>query len=52
MNIMYFLIVLGMFIYTVGYSIVLWKDRNKIGSIAVFSLACMVAVLPFFTLFK
>ena len=52
MNVMYFLILLGMVAYTIGYSIVLWKDKNKIGSMAVFSLACMIAVLPFFTLFK
>ncbi|MEH7379865.1 hypothetical protein V7138_05225 [Bacillus sp. JJ1533] len=38
--------------YTVGFSVSLWKDKNKPGSIVVFGLALVVAVSPFFTILK
>ncbi len=52
MNILYGLMVFGMFAYTVGYAITLWKEKNKIGALGVFWVACMIGVMPFFTIFK
>ncbi|MCH1627374.1 hypothetical protein [Fredinandcohnia quinoae] len=52
MNIFIFIVVFAVFIYTVGFSISLWKDMNKIGSIMVFILALVVIIVPFFTIIK
>ncbi|MFP3917238.1 hypothetical protein U5N28_05440 [Lysinibacillus telephonicus] len=38
-----------MLIYSVGFSITLWKEKNKVGSIAVFILALLIAIIPLFT---
>lgn len=52
MDILYGMLVFAMFVYTVGYAITLWKDKNKIGALGVFWIACLIAVMPFFTLFR
>ncbi len=39
-------------LYAVGFSISLWKDKNKPGSIVVFGLALIIAIAPFFTIIK
>ncbi|QOR67730.1 hypothetical protein IM538_06245 [Cytobacillus suaedae] len=52
MNIIYGIMVFGMFAYTVGYGFTLWKDKNKKGALGVFWIACMIAVIPFFTLYR
>jgi len=36
-------------LYTFGFSITLWKEKNKSGSLAVCALAASIAILPFFT---
>lgn len=39
-------------VYTLGFSITLWKEKNKVGSIAVFSLTMSVIILPFFSVIQ
>ncbi|WP_180271193.1 hypothetical protein [Fredinandcohnia onubensis] len=39
-------------LYTVGFSITLWKDKNKPGSIVVFGFALIIAIAPFYTIIK
>ncbi|MFD2445365.1 hypothetical protein ACFSO7_15480 [Bacillus sp. CGMCC 1.16607] len=52
MNIFIFLIALLVFFYTLGYSITLWKEKNKMGSLAVLLLALSVIITPFFTVIR
>lgn len=40
------------FVYTIGFARALWKEKNKIGSMAVLILACVSLVLPYFTYFR
>ncbi|WP_453994814.1 hypothetical protein [Bacillus nitroreducens] len=47
-----YLLMLIMLIYTIGFSISLWKDKNKLGSVVIFGFALVIAVAPFFTLLK
>lgn len=49
MTIVVWLLMIGMFLYTVGFSIELWRQKNKSGSIAVFILAISIVVAPFFS---
>ncbi|MCA1029776.1 hypothetical protein LCL95_01865 [Bacillus timonensis] len=39
-------------LYTAGFGITTWKEKNKIGALAILSLAAVILVLPFFTIFK
>lgn len=52
MNIFVYVMMIIIFLYTTGFTVSLWKDNNKIGSIVVFMLALVVAVAPFFTILK
>ncbi|MCC3356634.1 hypothetical protein [Bacillus sp. REN16] len=52
MRIFIYLMMIIMFSYTAGFSVSLWKDKNKPGSIVVFGLALLVAIAPFFTILK
>ncbi|WP_218962739.1 hypothetical protein [Fredinandcohnia onubensis] len=47
-----YLLLIIMFLYTIMFSVSLWKDKNKSGSIVVFGLAIIIAIGPFFTIFK
>ncbi|WP_442598874.1 hypothetical protein [Neobacillus sp. D3-1R] len=42
-------LIIFIFFYTAGYSLQLWKEKNKLGSISVFILALALVVTPFFT---
>lgn len=39
------------FLYTMGFSINLWKSKNKVGSIGVFLLAIAVVIAPFLSVY-
>ncbi|MCQ6277208.1 hypothetical protein JMM81_20245 [Bacillus sp. V3B] len=39
-------------IYTFGFAITLWKEKQKGGAFAVLCLVSLIVVLPFFTIFK
>ncbi len=41
-----------MFVYTAGFGVTLWKDKNKPGSVVVFGLAMTIAIAPFFTILR
>lgn len=41
-----------MFFYSVGFSVTLWKDKNKLGSIVVFILALLIVITPFFSVLR
>ncbi|SOC45020.1 hypothetical protein [Ureibacillus acetophenoni] len=49
MNIVVWLIMIGMFLYTIGFSIELWRQKNKSGAIAVCILAISIIIAPFFS---
>jgi len=44
--------ILIMFFYTAGYSMTLWRERNKVGAISTFILAIAIVITPFFSVFK
>lgn len=52
MRIVIILAMISIFLYTASFSITIWKEKNKVGSIAVFTLALIVAIAPFFTILK
>lgn len=39
-------------LYTIGFGHTLWKKKNKLGALAVFMLACLAILLPYFTYFR
>lgn len=43
------LLVFVVFIYTVGFAITLWKDKNKMGTFAILILAISIVIVPFFS---
>nr|WP_198044633.1 hypothetical protein [Lysinibacillus timonensis] len=52
MDIVVWVIMISMFLYTVGFSFELWKQKNKPGSIAVFFIAISIVITPFFSVLK
>ncbi|SFA87890.1 MULTISPECIES: hypothetical protein [unclassified Bacillus (in: firmicutes)] len=52
MNILFGFIFLCVFLYTVGFSWTLWKEKNKLGAFAVFVLSAVIVTLPFITIFE
>jgi 4-amino-4-deoxy-L-arabinose transferase-like glycosyltransferase len=52
MNIFVYSIMTIVFVYTAGFGVSLWKEKNKAGSVVVFLVALVVVVTPFFTLLK
>lgn len=50
MNIIIYAIMISIFFYTAGFSVTLWKEKNKMGSTVVMLLALVVVVTPFFTI--
>lgn len=44
-------IILCVFIYTVSYGLWAWRNKNKMGGLAVLILAVLVILLPVYTLF-
>lgn len=52
MNYFIILIMIIMFFYTAGFSFQLWKEKNKLGSLVVLTLALAVGITPFFTILR
>ncbi|WP_157052509.1 hypothetical protein [Ornithinibacillus contaminans] len=52
MNLLIWSVMITMFLYTAGFSITLWKEKNKLGSIAVFLMAISIVITPFFTVLR
>ncbi|MFZ3578736.1 hypothetical protein [Virgibacillus sp. DJP39] len=48
MTVIIWLSITLIFLYTIGFSITLWKSKNKIGSCATALIASLIAVIPFF----
>lgn len=51
MTIIIFASAIAVFLYTMGFAISIWKQKNKVGAIAVSILACIAIVLPYFVTF-
>jgi len=52
MGIILWLVNISVVLYTIGFGHSLWKKKNKIGASAVFMLACLALLLPYFTYFR
>ncbi|MBO0961378.1 hypothetical protein J1P26_16860 [Neobacillus sp. MM2021_6] len=39
-------------IYTAGFAVTLWKEKQKFGAAAVFILTIAILILPFFSILK
>ncbi|MCQ6279391.1 hypothetical protein [Bacillus sp. EB600] len=48
MNKFFFVVLFIIIAYTFGFSVSLWKNKQKIGAVAVFILILTMIVLPFF----
>ncbi|MEH7494703.1 hypothetical protein [Neobacillus niacini] len=51
MNLFIYVTLIAITIYTSGFGITLWKEKQKISALAVFFLTLVIIVLPFFTMF-
>jgi len=49
MKIIMGIFVFVVFVYTAGFAVVLWKNKNKLGSLAVLVLAISLLIAPFFS---
>ncbi|WP_156290515.1 hypothetical protein [Oceanobacillus salinisoli] len=45
-------VVIFVFFYTAGFAVTLWREKNKLGSAAVFLLAVSIVITPFFSVFR
>jgi len=52
MKLLSILILLLIWLYTFGFVITMWKEKQKIAALAVFGLCLLMVVLPFFTIYK
>jgi len=52
MNTVTFLILLIITIYTFGFAVTMWKEKQKLGAVAVFFLTLAMIILPFFSVFS
>ncbi|MBP1933910.1 hypothetical protein [Ammoniphilus resinae] len=52
MNTVAFLVLLIITIYTFGFAVSMWKEKRKLGAVAVFFLTLTMIVLPFFSIFR
>ncbi|MEN2766640.1 hypothetical protein [Ornithinibacillus xuwenensis] len=52
MKLLIWAVMLIMFTYTIGFSITLWKEKSRAGSIIVLIIALAIAVSPFFTVLR
>lgn len=51
MKIVSIIILLGVAIYTLGFAVSLWKEKQKFAAVAVFCLMLSMIILPFFSIF-
>ncbi len=52
MNIFAFCILLIITLYTFGFAVTLWKEKQKGGAIVVTFLSLLIIILPYFSIFK
>lgn len=52
MNIFAILMLLIITLYTFGFAVTLWKEKQKTGAIAVTFFSLLIMILPFFSIFK
>ncbi|MFE8697490.1 hypothetical protein ACFYKT_14195 [Cytobacillus sp. FJAT-53684] len=52
MTMLIWIVMILLFLYTIGFSISLWREKNKAGSIAVFVLAGATVASAFFGVLK
>ncbi|WP_193747759.1 hypothetical protein [Neobacillus niacini] len=50
MQVFIILALISITVYTLGFGITLWKEKQKISALAVFFLTLTVIVLPFFSI--
>lgn len=51
MNIVFIIVLLGISIYSLGFAVSLWKEKQKFAALAVFCLTLSIVILPFFSIF-
>ncbi|WP_284139309.1 MULTISPECIES: hypothetical protein [unclassified Virgibacillus] len=52
MSLIIWLVMIGVFLYSFGFAITLWKRKNKAGVFIMLILAFAVLILPFFSVFR
>jgi hypothetical protein len=52
MNTFAFLVLLIITLYTFGFAITLWKEKQKTGAMAVTFLSLLIIILPFISIYK
>lgn len=46
------IVLIGIAIYTAGFAVALWREKQKFGAAAVIFLTLAILVLPFFSILK
>lgn len=46
------LVLLTIVVYTLGFAVTLWKEKQKLGATAVIFLTLSIMILPFFSILK
>ncbi|WP_157273066.1 hypothetical protein [Neobacillus bataviensis] len=52
MTIVTVIVLIGIAIYTAGFAVALWREKQKFGAAAVIFLTLAILVLPFFSILK
>ncbi|WP_342431698.1 hypothetical protein [Neobacillus sp. FSL H8-0543] len=52
MTILIFVSLFAIAVYTFGFAVTLWKEKQKGGALSVFFLTLTIVVLPFFSIYK
>ncbi|MDR7078115.1 hypothetical protein J2Y03_003165 [Neobacillus niacini] len=52
MKIITVLALIAIAVYTFGFAVTLWREKQKMGAVAVFFLTLSIIVLPFFSVLK
>ena len=50
-NIVMFIVLACIALYTISYGVWTWKKKNKVGAVMIFVVALTVIVLPIYTLY-
>ncbi|WP_156431186.1 hypothetical protein [Bacillus sp. FJAT-29814] len=46
------LVLLAIAVYTLGFAVTLWKEKQRFGAMAVIFLTLSIMILPFFSILK
>lgn len=52
LKILFYIVLFILFLYTLGFAVSLWKEKQKMGALGTLILCLLLIVLPFFSMYK